>query len=209
LDMAIKNRIVSKTDSKKLTVKQIRELIFEPGISRGSKLSTTSGRGVGLSLARSKVQELGGDISIESKPGKGTCFKIDLPLPMSIFRSLEFKFGDYDLAVPLAYVDNIYKIEDDHDFSKAKNFTYKKKKYRLFHTPKIIGLRKFEAPSKYVALIKHNEGYVALPIYSKIRESELIMKRTPKILRNKKYIKGVAVSAQGKPVLILDVRSLN
>jgi two-component system, chemotaxis family, sensor kinase CheA len=209
LEMAIKNRITSKAASKKMTIVQIRNLIFQPGISRGAKLSTTSGRGVGLSLVRSKVQELGGDINIISKPGKGTCFKIDLPLPMSIFRSLQFKLGGFHFAVPLAYVENIIKMEKVKDFSKAKSFSHKKKKYKLFHTPKIVGLRKFEALSKYVALIKHDGGQIALPIYSNIKEDELIMKRTPQIIKSKKYIKGVAVSAHGKPVLILNVSSLN
>ena len=209
LEMAIKNKIITKTASKKLTVSQIRDLIFQPGISRGAKLSTTSGRGVGLSLVKSKVQELGGDIDIVSKPGKGTRFNIDLPLPMSIFRSLQFKFGGFSFAIPLTYVENIVKLEQDKNFSTAKTFSYKNKKYKVFQTHRIIGLRKFEAVSKYVALIKHDGGQVALPIYSKIKEEELIMKRTPQILKNKKYIKGVAVSAHGKPVLILNVSNLN
>ena len=209
LSMAIKNKITTKAASKKMTISQIRDLIFQPGISRGTKLSTTSGRGVGLSLVKLKVQELGGEIIVESNRNKGTIFKVELPLPLSIFRSLQFKLSGYSFAIPLSYVEHVVKLDKVKDFSKAKTFTHKNKKYKVFYTPKIIGLRKFDALSKYVVLIKHDTGQMALPIHSNIKERELIMKRTPHILKKKKYIKGVAVSAHGKPVLILNVSSLN
>ena len=80
LSLAVKNKIVSSSASKKLTISEIRNLIFMPGISKGQNLSTSSGRGVGLSLVKSRVEELEGQIKVLSDKGKGTKFIIDFPL---------------------------------------------------------------------------------------------------------------------------------
>ncbi|RJQ35652.1 hypothetical protein C4566_00250 [Candidatus Parcubacteria bacterium] len=207
MNMAVKNKIISRAVAKKLTVSDIKNLIFKAGISRGKSVSISSGRGVGLSLVKSKVEDLGGEILVESQAGKGAEFKVRFPLPLSVFRALTFKIADYTLAIPLNYIDNIIKLPEVIDFSKAKFFVNNKIRYELTQLPKEMCLPKLAALSKYIAIIKYKNKKLALPIFSNINERELIAKNTPQVIRKLNYIKGIAISDEGLPVLILNINN--
>ncbi|MDP2812706.1 MAG: ATP-binding protein [bacterium] len=208
LSLAVKNKIVSPSASKKLTISEIRNLIFMPGISKGQNLSTSSGRGVGLSLVKSRVGELEGQIKVLSDKGKGTKFIIDFPLPLSVFRALVFKIRDYHFAIPLSYIEQIVKLEKLKDFSNSKTFRYKQKTYQLLNLDKILAKQNLAELYKYLVIISDKKRNLALPIFSNINESELVMKKTPSILKKSKYFKGVAISSKGQPVLVLDINNL-
>ncbi len=208
ISLAIKNKLVTRSAARNMSSEAAKDLLFMPGISRGQNLSTSSGRGVGLSLVKTKVQELDGHIDVISKPGKGATFIITLPLPLTVFRALVFRRAEYILALPLSYIDQIVKLEELRDFSQATFWQSGRSRFRLIDLEKKLDLPNFRALYKYVATLKYQDTKLALPIYSNISEAELIMKKTPKFIKNNKYIKGVAVSAQGQPILVLDINSL-
>lgn len=208
MDMAVKNKIITKAASKKMTISQIKDLIFQAGISRGKSVSISSGRGVGLSLVRSKVEDLDGEMTVDSKIGKGASFIIKFPLPLSVFRALTFRIADYILAIPLNFVEEIIRLPEVRDFNKSKIFVNKKARYKLVGLPREMKLPKLSALSKYVAIIKQKDEKLALPIFSNINERELIAKNTPEVLKKLSYIKAVAVSDEGLPILILDINKL-
>jgi len=208
MSLAIKNKLVSRALAKKMSAEEVKDLLFMPGISRGQNVSTSSGRGIGLSLVKAKVKELDGEIDVVSKLGKGSTFIIKLPLPLTVFRSLVFRRAEYVLALPLSYIDQVIKLEEVKDFSKLKFWQQGKSRFKLIDLEKSLGLPHFKALYKYVAILKYQDAKLALPIYSNISESELIMKKTPKVVKNNKHIKGVAISSQGQPTLVLDINSL-
>ncbi|MFA6467189.1 MAG: ATP-binding protein [Patescibacteria group bacterium] len=204
LDLAVKNKIVTRQKAKTMSADEIKNLIFSSGISKGKILNTTSGRGMGLSLVKSKVSELGAHIAVSSSSKNGTKFIIDLPQPLSVFRAIIFNLLDYTFALPLDYIEKILDLEGIKNVNSSKTFSYQKKKYKLISLLDIFGLKKFDPLYKYIALINYQDVKIAMPIVRKVREDELIMKRTPLVLKNNKYIKGVAISAQGQAVLVLD-----
>lgn len=208
LALAIKNKIISHHQAKTMTVSEKRDLIFSSGISKGKILNTTSGRGVGLSLVKSKVEELDGLIEVISSPKQGTKFIIDLPQPLSVFRSIIFNILDYTFALPLDHIDKLLALEEVKSLAKSKTFSHKKKKYKLISLLKIFDIKDFDPLYKYIALIDYQGVKMALPIVRKVKEDELIMKKTPLVLKDNKYIKGVAISAQGQPILVLDINNL-
>lgn len=205
LDLAIKNRIITRQQAKTMHPEEIKNLIFSSGISKGKILNTTSGRGMGLSLVKSKVEELGADIELISSPKNGTKFIIDLPQPLSVFRAIIFNILDYTFALPLDYVEKILDLEAIKNLDNSKTFSHQKKKYKLISLLDIFAMKKFDPLYKYVALINYQNTKIALPIVRKVSEDELIMKKTPLILKDNKYIKGIAISAQGQPILVLDI----
>lgn len=87
-----------------LSDEEIDNLIFAPGFSTAATVSNISGRGVGMDVVRQNVKDLGGRISIESHPGKGSCFTLALPLTLAISDGMIVSVGDQTLVVPLAYV---------------------------------------------------------------------------------------------------------
>ncbi|MFA5126614.1 MAG: ATP-binding protein [Patescibacteria group bacterium] len=208
VELAIKHKMIDARAAKKLTTNQLADLLFQPGMSSQSTISTNAGRGVGLSLVKSKVLGLHGQISVSSQANKGTVFTITLPLTLSVFRSITFQVGDWSLAIPLAQVDKLVKLDDLRDFSKDKFFVRNQRRLQLLSLNKVLALPHWPPLAKYVLYIKNQSGRYALPIAGNLKESELVMKKSPTSLRSLDFIRGVGISSAGRPILILDVNKL-
>lgn len=205
---AIKNKIISRQKFNAMTSEEKKNIIFYVGVSRGKQADNVAGRGIGLSLVKSKVAELSGSINVSSVLNKGTQFIIDLPRPLSVFRGIIFGLADYNFALPLDYVEKLVALDEVNNFSKTKIFSYQKKQYNIISFVNFLNIKKFNPWYKYVALINYQGKRLALPIFRKVEEEELIMKRTPLVLKNNRYIRGVAVSSSGQVVLVLNISSL-
>ncbi len=102
LAKAIANGLVAP--EAQLTDDDINQLIFAPGFSTAAQVSNISGRGVGMDVVKQNVKELGGRITIESTPGKGTTFSLALPLTLAISDGMIVQVGDQSLVIPLTHV---------------------------------------------------------------------------------------------------------
>ena len=102
LAKAIANGLVAP--DAQLTDDDINQLIFAPGFSTAAQVSSISGRGVGMDVVKQNVKELGGRITIESTPGKGTTFSLALPLTLAISDGMIVQVGDQSLVIPLTHV---------------------------------------------------------------------------------------------------------
>jgi two-component system chemotaxis sensor kinase CheA len=102
LNKAIEKGIVDKNYS--LTEAQVFDLIFEPGFSTAAEVSDISGRGVGMDVVKRNIQALGGRIQVESKPGKGSTFKVYLPLTLAILDGQLVRVGTETYIIPLIVI---------------------------------------------------------------------------------------------------------
>ena len=102
LAKAIANGLVAP--DAQLSDDDINLLIFAPGFSTAAQVSNISGRGVGMDVVKQNVKELGGRITIESQPGKGTTFSLALPLTLAISDGMIVQVGDQSLVIPLTHV---------------------------------------------------------------------------------------------------------
>lgn len=208
MDTAIKRKIISPTKAKSMTLDDIKQLIFTSGISSSTEISTRSGRGIGLAVVRNKINELGGAINVDSSKNNGATFSIDVPLPFSMFRTLNFKFADYCFAIPLSYIDEIISLDKKFDGQNTKYYRHKRSKYHLISFANIFSVKDFAATYKYMALLDYHGSKLAIPVHSNVEEGSVVAKKMPQVLKNKKYIKGVAVGDDGRPVLILNLEDL-
>jgi two-component system chemotaxis sensor kinase CheA len=101
---AVENGIISADDVASLTHSQKLELVFAPGLSTRTEASTISGRGVGMDVVRSSVNRLGGSVSVESRDGQGSTFRLRLPLSLAVLEALLVSVGAEIWAVPLAHI---------------------------------------------------------------------------------------------------------
>jgi len=85
-------------------------LIFLPGVSTAEKVSSVSGRGVGMDVVKTNLDRLGGKVEIDSVPGRGTCFRIKLPLTLAIIPSLLISGGGQRFAIPQVSVGELIRI---------------------------------------------------------------------------------------------------
>jgi two-component system chemotaxis sensor kinase CheA len=88
-------------------------LIFMPGVSTAEKVSDVSGRGVGMDVVKTNLDRLGGKIDIESTPGRGSSFRIKLPLTLAIIPSLLVSDGGERFAIPQVSVGELIRIRHD------------------------------------------------------------------------------------------------
>ncbi|MBE3639086.1 chemotaxis protein CheA [Mangrovicoccus algicola] len=112
LSVAIKKGLVPEDSS--LTDSEIDNLLFLPGFSTASEVSSLSGRGVGMDVVKSSIQGLGGRIAINSEQGKGTTFSISLPLTLAVLDGMVVHVANETLVVPLnAIVETLTLTEGD------------------------------------------------------------------------------------------------
>jgi len=95
-----------------LTESQIYDLLFEPGFSTAAEVTDISGRGVGMDVVKRNVLSLGGRIQVESELGKGSCFKVHLPLTLAILDGQLIKVGTETYIVPLISIVESLQIDN-------------------------------------------------------------------------------------------------
>ncbi|MEZ0335148.1 MAG: chemotaxis protein CheA, partial [Gemmatimonadales bacterium] len=111
-------RILAKAEALGLEVRsadpeQIRSLIFLPGFSTAAEVSQLAGRGVGLDVVATSIRGLGGTIDVESQPGRGVTFVLNLPLTLAIVRSLIVEVDQERYAVPISHVAETVRAEPE------------------------------------------------------------------------------------------------
>ena len=92
--------------------RDLLELLFHPGFSTAPRKTELAGRGVGLDVVRSNLNQLNGEIEIETALGVGTRFTLKVPLTLIISQALFVRCGQYTFAFPLAFVEEIRRIKD-------------------------------------------------------------------------------------------------
>ena len=108
---AIQNGLISEADAEKMTPRQIHALIWAPGLSTAEKVTEVSGRGMGMDIVKSKIDDLNGIVEIESELGRGTTISIKLPLTLAILPSLMVRIDDDVFAMPLESVVEIVRLK--------------------------------------------------------------------------------------------------
>ncbi|HHO2127951.1 TPA: chemotaxis protein CheA, partial [Campylobacter coli] len=116
---AIEKNLITEREADQMTDKEAFALIFKPGFSTAAKVTNVSGRGVGMDVVKTNIEKLNGVIEIDSELGKGSSFKLKIPLTLAIIQSLLVGTQEEFYAIPLASVletvrvpiDDIYTIE--------------------------------------------------------------------------------------------------
>lgn len=110
---AIKKGQITQEAGERLSHREKLELIFAPGLSTAAKTTEVSGRGVGMDIVRRDIESLNGRVEVESEAGKGTTFRLHLPLTLATFRGLLVASGGTTYAIPLTYVQETIRPEQD------------------------------------------------------------------------------------------------
>ena len=109
---AVAKGLVSESDVEKLNRQQIHNFIWQPGFSTAERVTEVSGRGMGMDIVWSKIEQLNGIIELTSEPGKGTTFAIKLPLTMAILPTLLLVIDGDVFAVPVECVIEIVRVKE-------------------------------------------------------------------------------------------------
>ncbi len=110
---AVRERAVARgliTPEAELSNKEIYNLIFQPGFSTAEKVTSVSGRGVGMDVVKRSIDALRGSVEVDSEPGRGSTLTIKLPLTLAIIDGLQVKVGEEYFVIPLTVVEECVEL---------------------------------------------------------------------------------------------------
>ncbi|MDD4693220.1 MAG: chemotaxis protein CheA [Firmicutes bacterium] len=209
---AVKKGLITPQKVQSLSVKEATELVFMPGFSTAEEVTQVSGRGVGMDIVKKNLENLNGSIQVFTEVGKGTEFRIELPLTLAIMRTLLFQSTDNLYAIPLSAVaetNRISKAEIKYvDNRKAINL--RGKVLPLIHIEELFNLPvpQISGDFYFVIVVKNAKGQVGIIVEKLLGEEEVVVKTLSKLLGETRGISGAAILGQGEVAFILDVPSL-
>jgi two-component system chemotaxis sensor kinase CheA len=106
------NRVLSASAIDELSDEQALEYIWHPGFSTAKEVTDVSGRGVGMDVVKTRINQLNGTIEVDSTPPQGTAFTIRLPLTLAIINSLLIRLRDVTFSIPVDDVREIVSVEE-------------------------------------------------------------------------------------------------
>ncbi|MEZ4294818.1 MAG: chemotaxis protein CheA [Polyangiaceae bacterium] len=111
LNSAVARGIVAADEAKSLSLREVLNLVFLPGLTTKQNVSELSGRGVGMDVVKTNIAKLGGVIDISSEAGIGTKFTVTLPITLAIISALMVRCSDRLFAIPLANVQEAVVLD--------------------------------------------------------------------------------------------------
>lgn len=210
----IKRKVVEKglgtsemTES--LSRSELMDFLFLPGFSTSSAVSEISGRGVGLDVVHSMVQEVGGSVRADSTPGQGTRFHMQLPLSLSVVRTILLEIGGEPYAIPLTRVDRILSLDRSAiQVLEGRQFcTFDEDHIGLVDAHQVLQLPAGEDAGDSVSLVIVSDrmNRFGLVVSRFLGERDLVVKPLDPLLGKVPNISAAAILEDGSPVLILDV----
>lgn len=187
------------------TKREIYNIIFEPGFSTTQTVSKVSGRGVGMDVVKSKINELRGEIEIDSEVGLGTSITIKLPLTLSIIDTLKIRLEDKIFLVPLSSVETCLNV----DYIALMSAVKKQFEYNGEFLP-VISLRDefnlmTNIPQKGKMIIIHQyEKKYCLLVDQILGDHQAVVKPLDRLNKDHDFFSGVSVLGDGNLALILD-----
>lgn len=192
-----------------LTDQQALELIFYPGFSTAEKLSSVSGRGVGMDVVKTNINKLGGEIQLSSEPSVGSTVTIRLPLTLAVLPVLLLRSADQPLALPLASVHEIVSL-NEHTIQTAGGkpvLNLRGNILRLFDLAELLNWTNKTPPTVAAVVDLGNDRKIALSAQDFIGREEVMVKALDGF--KPKGVSGVMIDAQGDIVLILDLKEIS
>ncbi|ACK92990.1 chemotaxis protein CheA [Bacillus thuringiensis] len=218
LEKAIKNGVVTEADANRLTDREVFDLIFQPGFSTAEVVSDLSGRGVGLDVVKHTIHSLGGHLIIDSEEGKGSTFRIELPLTLSIIQSMLIQTNDKRYALPLGNIVEAIRIkkEDIQSLQGKDVLNYRNQIIEVKHLSTVFGEKTVdEAFASYdgqmvpVLIVRNTHRSYGLIVNTIIGQREIVLKSLGDFFaESSNYFSGATILGDGRVVLILNPEGL-
>jgi two-component system chemotaxis sensor kinase CheA len=211
---AIRQGIITKEQAEALNREEAINLMFESGLSTSHIITTVSGRGLGLPIVREKVERLGGTISIDTRPDRGTTFRLMLPLTVATFRGILIQTGGQVFVVPTMNVERIERVPKD-DVKTVENretIQFNGMAVSLISLDEILEfpLKAADEDARFITVMVLSAGdkYIAFRINEILNEEEILFKNLGKQLARVRNIAGATVLGTGEIVPILNVTDM-
>jgi two-component system chemotaxis sensor kinase CheA len=209
---ALRKGYLTENEAVALSDREARYLIFESGFSTAAIITEISGRGVGMDVVRQfVVDKLKGSLDVESELGKGTTFRLTIPLTLAIIRALLMRVGDRTFAIPTQNIEETLRVAPA-EVIKAEGREVIRRQRRtvpLVRLGDLVGIPHTPAGTKIpiatIGFSGHRMGFI---VDSFVGEQQIVIKTLGSHLKRVETVAGVTVLGAGEVVVILNVPDL-
>jgi len=209
---AIEKGILAEADAERMSDRDAWNLIFAPGFSTAAKVTSVSGRGVGMDVVKTNVAKLNGIIDIDSELGVGTKILIKLPLTLAIVNGLLVKVSDEIYIIPLVSVLETVRPQPEQmstingrEVIRLRDHVLPLLRFdEVYNVPRNNG--HMDIP--YVVVVALADKQIGLAVDDMMGQEEVVIKTLGKYLGDMQGIAGSAILGDGRVRLIVDVADL-
>ncbi len=210
--IAIERGVLDADAAARMTDVEAFNLIFAPGFSTKTEISDISGRGVGMDVVKTKINQLNGTVNIDSELGKGTRLEIKVPLTLAILPTLMIIVANQTFALPLGAVNEIINM----DLSKTNTvdgqltMIVRSKAIPLFYLRDWLknGEGDLDKNSGHVVVAQIGTQQVGFVVDGLIGQEEVVIKPLDALLQGTPGMAGATITSDGGIALILDIPSM-
>ena len=183
--------------------------IARPGLSTRREATTTSGRGFGMDIAwKVVVDQLGGEMTLESEPGRGTAFTLRVPLTVAILDAFTIECGDDTFAVPVSTVEQIIEI-DPSRITRAPGVALVQHRGEALPLVALAeALGRGEGTSRHALVVRRGRGLVAFGLDRVTGQREAVVRPLTDPLVQVPGVAGATDFGDGRATLVLDLPAL-
>ena len=214
-ETVVQSGLLTEEESERLNEAEILPFIFQSGLSTKQTITDLSGRGLGLAILQEGVERLAGSVSVETEKGRGTTFRLLLPLTIATFRAVLAESGGQLFAIPTNQVDRIVRLNasDIKTVENKETISVGGRVLPLVRLSDALEIPDREAgravPDYVYSLILSSAGHrIAFKVDGVTGEQEILVKNLGKQLRHVRNVAGATVLGTGLVVPILNVRDL-
>jgi len=210
-DKILRNGLATESEVAQMTDQQVQQFIFKAGFSTAAKVTSVSGRGVGMDVVKTNIEKIGGTVELKSQEGRGTTFVIKIPLTLAIVSALIVECGGERFAIPQisvvelvrAAADSEHKIERIHGTPVLR---LRNRLLPLVSLQRLLKLGDDEEDKRETFIVVTQVGnYTFGIIVDKVFDTEeIVVKPVAPILRHIELFSGNTILGDGSVIMILD-----
>lgn len=211
-NIAIERGVLDSDAAARMSDLEAFNLIFAPGFSTKTEISDISGRGVGMDVVKTKINQLNGSVNIYSELGKGTRLEIKVPLTLAILPTLMIIVGGQTFALPLSSVNEIINMDLSKTNTVDNQLTMivRSKAIPLFYLREWLRREpgEIDKASGHVVVVQIGTQQVGFVVDALIGQEEVVIKPLDALLQGTPGMAGATITSDGGIALILDIPNL-
>jgi two-component system chemotaxis sensor kinase CheA len=209
---AVAQNLATAAEIEKLSESQIHKFIFAPGFSTAAQVTNISGRGVGMDVVRTNIDQIGGTIDVRSVAGEGVSFIIKIPLTLAIISALIVEAGGERFAIPQLSVSELVRLRrgGEHKIEHIRDTAVMRLRDRLLavtRLTKLLGLdsRGIDAGDDgFVVVIEFGSQSFGVVVDAVFHTEEIVVKPMSSKLRSITMFSGNTILGDGSVIMIVD-----
>src|SRR5271165_4485141 len=209
---ALANGLVSEAELEKMTEAQIHKFIFAPGFSTAASITSVSGRGVGMDVVRTNIDQIGGTIDVKSVAGEGSSITIKIPLTLAIVSALIVEAGGDRFAIPQLSVVELVRARanSEHRIERIKDtavLRLRNKLLPLMHLKKLLKIddgSSSDPENGFIVVTQVGSQTFGIVVDGVFHTEEIVVKPMSTKLRHIDMFSGNTILGDGAVIMIID-----